>query len=159
MIKLSSKTYTIKNISVDLFWANLDDITCGQNINPEISYTTPFWGDFDNVFAGRKVGETFSVYLYRPIYYGFRTEILAKGKVLKVVNDLKIGVTYEIPVWSTLIFLAFTGLLILMLAGNGIALTISAVTVIIALYSLIIHSNHNDIRREIARQFKALENR
>jgi len=81
MIKLSSKTDILPNISSDLIWSELDKITCAQTVPPEISYSTQYFGNFDNVFGGRKKESNFSIYLYRPISKSMRTEILAKGAV------------------------------------------------------------------------------
>jgi len=150
MIKLSSKTYHIAEIETKQFWEKLDEITCGQHINPELSYTTKHLGNFDNVFAGRKSGNKFSIYLYRPIEQGFRTEILAKGKI----KELKDGIKYEIPMWSILVFIFIGSLTLLPLwfiYSKIISVIITAIISII--YLLVINSNHNDIKKEIKKQF------
>lgn len=105
MIPLGKEKHVLTKISADDFWSYLDEITCGQALNPELGYSTPFYGNFENVFGGRKRGNTFTVFLYRPITSGFRTEILAKGKVRSIKEDaLSIEISYELPFWSFSIF-------------------------------------------------------
>jgi len=154
MIKLSSKTYNIEQISKGEFWKKLDEITLGQYINPEISYTTQFLGNFDNVFAGRKSENKFSIYLYRPITSGFRTEILAKGKITEISTGLKIDVRYDIPFWSifALILLGSMTLLNIWVFYNEIV-SMVITSIITIIYILIVRSNHKDIKMEIEKQF------
>lgn len=158
MIKLSSKTYYIEGIEIKEFWDKLDKITCGQHINPELSYTTKHLGNFDNVFAGRKSGDKFSIYLYRPIEQGFRTEILAKGKIKEVADGIKIDIKYEIPMWSILAFIFICSLTLLpvwFLYSKIISVIITTIFSII--YALVLNSNHNDIKKEIKNQFSKIK--
>lgn len=153
MIKLSSKTYHITGIETAQFWDKLDEITCGQHINPEISYTTKHLGNFDNIFAGRKSGNKFSIYLYRPIEQGFRTEILAKGKIRELKDGIKIDINYEIPMWSILVFIFIGSLTLLPLWLNHSIIGIVITLIVSIIYLLVINSNHNDIKKEMKKQF------
>ena len=155
MIKLSSKKYQIEEISFEVFWSKLDEITLGQNINPEISYTTIFEGNFDNIFAGKKSGDNFSVYLYRPLTSGFRTEILAKGKVSEIKNGLKISVRFEVPLWSILVFIFISSILLFLSWLSYPEIIVIVITLAVSLiYFFILKSNHKDIKMEIKKQFE-----
>ena len=158
MLKLSSGTYHLKEIDQKTFWNKLDAITFGQVMNPEMGYTTQYWGNFDNVFAGRRKDDDFSIYLYRPITEGFRTEILAKGTVKSGLQGILVEVNFEVPLWSILAFFFIGGTLFLSLwlsAAAGIAVITSGVLLII--YGLILNANHNSVKREIRKQFKRFQ--
>lgn len=160
MIPLSTHSYILKNIDVKKFWKNLDDITFGQSLNPEFGYTTQYWGDFDNVFDGRKTGNAFSVYLYRPITESFRTEILAKGTVREWENGIKINIKYEIPFWSILVLILFGSLIMFSVwISYSKVVSIVLISIILLIYILIINSNHNDVKREISSQFNNFINK
>ncbi|WP_299578362.1 hypothetical protein [uncultured Sunxiuqinia sp.] len=158
MIKLSSQSFQLKGISTEEFWTKLNGITVGQHMNPEISYTNAFDGNHDNVFGGRKKNNTFSLYLYRPIARGFRTEILAKGVVTtqNSSNELQIDCNYEIPFWSILMFLVFGGLIFL--PAFAMSTTVGMVTTAIGvlIYGMIISSNHADMRKALNEQLRKL---
>ncbi|WP_075591555.1 hypothetical protein [Labilibacter marinus] len=156
MIKLSSKKYKLVGITKESFWKKLNGITVGQNTNPEISYSTQFDGNYNNKFGGRKKGDKFSIYLYRPISRGFRTEILAKGKLVENPGDksLNIYVNYEIPFWSFLMFLSLAPMLFVALYFTYEPVGYLSVVLAFVIYVLIIRSNHNDINKEIEKQFK-----
>lgn len=159
MIRISSKKYHLKNVAPKVFWAELDTKTVGQKINPEISYSTQYWGNFDNVFAGRKVKDTFAIYLYRPIIKGFRTEILAKGKLTETNGQLVIHTSYEIPFWSVFVFILFGGLfslksmITLPFLGSFIFTAL-----MIFLYGALIKSNYDDMKRIFEKELVGLEN-
>ncbi|MBU2062517.1 MAG: hypothetical protein KKH44_11800, partial [Bacteroidetes bacterium] len=153
MIKISDKEYYLTGVSEVFFWDELDRITAGQATNPEFSYSTQYYANFENIFGGRKVGNKFSVYLYRPITRAFRTEILSKGIVTKIENGIKITCTYEIPFWSLLMFvligfLIFTPVFLLSITSGLIFGFIG-----VCIYSMIIYSNHSNIKEEIKKQF------
>lgn len=157
MIRLSSKDYILKNVDKEFFWKELNSITAGQEMNPEFGYTTQHYSNFDNVFSGRKRNDQFSIFLYRPITRGFRTEILAKGKVFETKNDLKVDCNFEIPFYSFLMFvvlgLIFTGLAYFHLKLGAFFLTAIGV----AIYLVIMRSNQIEIKSEIEKQFQIIE--
>src|SRR6056297_2902298 len=155
MIRLNRKIYRLYNISESDFWSHFDKITVGQNINPEISYTTTFYGNFDNVFGGRKRNNKFSIFLYRPTTRGFRTEILAKGQVLQNEKKecLEIDCSFEMPFWSILMLfllgtLFFTPFYFISLTA-GIVIT----SIILFIYGLIVKSNYHNMVLELEKQF------
>ncbi|HYQ58463.1 MAG TPA: hypothetical protein VEP89_14075 [Draconibacterium sp.] len=157
MIKLSSCEYTLKGVTKEHFWKELDSITVGQNMNPEFGYTTQYFAKFDNIFAGRKTKDNFSIYLYRPIFKGFRTEILSKGQLFEDKDGIRISCSFEIPFWSTLVFLVmsfilFTPVLLRSFTGGMIFALIG-----IGIYSAIVQSNHNSIKKEVKKQFERIE--
>lgn len=158
MIKLSSESFILKGISKDEFWKKLNKITVGQHINPEISYSTTFDGNYDNVFGGRKKKDKFSIYLYRPISRGFRTEILAKGVVTDLYprNEIRVDCKYEIPFWSILMFFVI-GIIVFfpffaMSYVAGTAITSIGITI----YGMIISSNHSDIQKVLNEQLRKI---
>lgn len=155
MIKLSSQTFILKGISTEEFWTKLNSITVGQHINPEISYTSVFDGNHDNVFGGRKKGNKFSIYLYRPIARGFRTEILAKGVVSNQNpnNELRIDCKFEIPFWSVLVFFLIASLTFLPLFAISKIAGIATTLIGMLIYGMIISSNCSDIKKELNEQF------
>lgn len=159
MILLSKKKYNLKNVPTDFFWKELDNITAGQNINPEISYTPQYFANFENIFAGRKIGDTFSLYLYKPKTFVFRTEILAKGRVKDFGNDIEIDCRFEIPFGSFIKFIIISFLINapMYLTSIGGGLVLSAI--IITIYSAVIGSNHNGIRTELQNQINTIENK
>ena len=126
-------------------------------MNPELSYTTQFFGNFDNIFAGQKKDDSFSIYLYRPITRGMRTEILAKGSVLPVENGIEVHVRYEIPFWSILAFVFLGGFAFLTFYINSGLIIGSVVTgLFLLIYVLILNANHNAVKNEILAQFKKI---
>lgn len=158
MIKLSSKSYVIKNIDSESFFKQLDSITCGQAMNPEFSYSTQHLGKFENVFGGRKRGNKFSIYLYRPIEQGMRTEILAKGIVTPTEQGIAVDIRYEIPFWSILMFVLFGGLVFLLFLGNlGWIMGMVPVFILLVIYMAILNSNHIAVKSEIYNQFKKMK--
>ena len=156
MIRLSSSRYRLTNITTDDFWKKLNSITVGQHTNPEMSYSTQFDGNYDNKFGGRKKGNNFSIYLYRPITRGFRTEILAKGNVVEDIsrNAINIYVNFEIPLWSIFMFLFLSPLLFIPFYFISETLGYLITLLGIVIYALILRSNHKDIVRELERQLK-----
>ena len=158
MIKLSSQSFILKGISKEEFWTKLNNITVGQHINPEISYTTTFDGNHDNIFGGRKTKNKFSIYLYRPVARGFRTEILAKGVVTNqnADNELRIDCKFEIPFWSILMFLVISSIIFLPLfaVSNVAGITLTSIGILI--YGMIISSNHSDIKKELNEQLRKI---
>jgi len=158
VIKLSSKKYTLKELDQEVFFESLDEITCGQNMNPEFSYSTQHFGKFQNAFGGRRKGNQFSVFLYRPIEKGMRLEILAKGVVKSFENGVSIDVRYEIPFWSIFLFFILGGFISLSLFIN-LGLITSSITmcVLFLIYLLILNANHNEVRKEVLTQFRKFE--
>ncbi|MCL3782470.1 hypothetical protein EMN47_18970 [Prolixibacteraceae bacterium JC049] len=158
MIKLSSQSFILKGISKEEFWTKLDKITVGQHINPEISYSTTFDGNYDNVFGGRKEKDKFSIYLYRPLTRGFRTEILAKGVLSNQNsdNELRIDCNFEIPLWSIIMFLVIGSVLFLpfFAVSNAVGIVITSIGILI--YGMIISSNHSDIKKELSEQLNKI---
>ncbi len=156
MIKLSSQKYKLVGITKDDFWKKLNSITVGQNINPEISYSTQFDGNYSNKFGGRKKGNNFSIYLYRPITRGFRTEILAKGNVVEdsSKNAINIYVNFEIPLWSIFMFLILSPLLLLPFYFLFETFGYIVILFGLGIYALILRSNHEDIVKELEEQLK-----
>lgn len=157
MIKLSSQEYKLKGVTKDFFWRELDDITAGQWMNPEYGYTTQYYPNFENIFAGRKTKDKFSIYLYRPITKGFRTEILSKGVVSENKDGIQIKCKFEMPFWSILVFsimsfLIFTPLYITSIFGGIIIFLFG-----IGIYVAIVYSNHRSIKMEIKKQFEIIE--
>lgn len=153
MIKLSDKEYYLNGVSEEFFWDELDGITAGQATNPEFSYTTQYYAKFENIFGGRKVGNTFSVYLYRPITHAFRTEILSKGIVSKTENGIKITCNYEIPFWSLFMFVLIGFFIFLPVLLVSITSGIIFGAFGVGIYLMIVHSNYLNIKEEIKNQF------
>ena len=157
MIKLSSCNYSLKGVSQDFFWKELDKITVGQSMNPEFGYATPHFGKFENVFGGRKVNNEFSIFLYRPVTQMIRTEILSKGIVSEHDSGIIMKCRFEYPFWSLIMLLllgsaffvpfyhvSIVGSLIVCLIGTGI-------------YCLVIRYNHSNIKYEMNKQLKLIE--
>ena len=157
MIALSKEKYLLNGISQEVFWNELDKITAGQNVNPEISYSTQYFPNFDNIFAGRKIGNTFSIYLYKPKISGFRTEILAKGTLHEEKNKIRIDCSFEIPLGSLLkaLILVFLFNIPFYLSSSTAGLIFSFI--IVAIYTTLISSNHTDIKRTLSTQLKKIE--
>ncbi len=160
MIKLSSQSYILKGLTIDEFWTKLNNITVGQHINPEISYTTVFDGNHDNIFGGRKKKNKFSIYLYRPVTRGFRTEILAKGVVSNQnsKNELRIDCKFEIPFWSILMFTLIGCITFLPLFAVSLIVGTIITLLVFLVYIMIIISNHSDIRRVFDEQLRKITN-
>ncbi|UCH15268.1 MAG: hypothetical protein JSV22_04685 [Bacteroidales bacterium] len=158
MISLKRKEYRLHNITENDFWAHLDDITVGQNINPEIGCFTPFHGKFENVFGGRKVKNKFSIFLYRPITREFWTKILAKGQVS--IDDKKecviIDCRFEIPFWSILILLLLGLLFVTPFYFITLNIGIIINSIFLLIYGLILKSNYHNIVNELKKQFNKI---
>lgn len=159
MIKLSSKTYHL-NVDQKNFWANLDAITFGQALNPELTYTTQFMGKFENTFAGRRKRNHFSIYLYQPLAAGWKMEVLAKGEVKNGSQGTQVKIDYEIPLWSILAFLIIAGFTLTTLWISDL-FTTSVVCSLLVLfaYLLILQSNHKAIKSEVQKQFLNFQDR
>lgn len=155
MIRLNRKIYRLHNITENDFWAHFNDITVGQNINPEMSFSTPFPGKFDNVFGGRKIKNKFSIFLYQPISREFWAKILAKGQVSFddkrkcVIIDCK----FEIPFWSILILLLLGLLIVTPFYFITLNLGIIINIIFLSIYGLILKLNHHKIIDELKKQF------
>ena len=158
MIRLSRKTYTLYNITESKFWDKLDKITVGQNINPEISYSTPFYGNFDNVFGGRRVKNKFSIFLYRPITRGFRTEILAKGKLKYDESDnmIILDINFELPFWSILMIIILGAIFISPFYFLSIIAGIIINLIFLLIFGLIVNSNLFDVKLELDKQLNMM---
>lgn len=158
MIPLSKKTYILRNIEINEFWEKLDAITHGQKLSPELGYTMPFEGDEKNIFAGRKTGNQFSLYLYRPKAKGSRIEILAKGTVVPEDKTLKVNVQFGIPFQSILSFL-FLGSLIMVLiwVDQKIATSVFLTILISGFYFGVLVFNYNEIKQVLQKQLYKIE--
>ncbi|MGQ8337338.1 hypothetical protein ACUNWD_12375 [Sunxiuqinia sp. A32] len=157
MIVLSKEKYVLDGIKKEVLWNELDKITAGQNVNPEISYSTQYFPSFDNIFAGRKLGNSFSIYLYKPKINGFRTEILAKGTLHEEKNKIRIDCSFEIPFGSLMKFLilGFIFNVPFYLSSSTVGLIFSFI--IVAIYATIISANHTDIKKTLSTQLKRIE--
>ncbi len=152
MIPISSHTYYLKHVTKDAFWSALESKTVAQYINPEFGYTTPFWGNFNNEFGGRRTNNFFSIYLYRPITRGFRVEVLAKGEIQIHNNQLVIKTNYEIPFWSFMMFVVIAGLLSIQFVISLPAIgSIILIALMILIYGTITMSNYRDLKRVFER--------
>jgi len=104
---------------------------------------------------GIKKDDKFSVYLYRPTTSSFRTEILAKGKILETSSGLKIDVRFDIPLWSIMAFIFIGSITLFYIWTFQNEITAMLITILLAtLYILIVRSNHKDVKMEIENQFK-----
>ncbi len=157
MIKLSSQEYKIHGVSQELFWTELDNITAGQAMNPEFGYTTQHLLNFDNVFAGRRKDNKFSIYLYRPMTNIFRTEILAKGIVTVKKDMLLIESSFELPFRSIIICLLIGSIVFLPLYFTSIFGGIVFSLIGFFIYSIIVDSNHSNIKKELKKQLDKIE--
>lgn len=157
MIRLSAANYHLEGVSPDFFWQELDKITVGQLIDPEFGYTTPFFGNLDNVFGGRKTGNTFSVFLYRPITQVVRTEILAKGAVAAQGSGIMVKCSFEYPFWSLLMFLFVWAVIFALFYPVPFANGLMAGLVGTGLYCLLVAYNHANLKSEMSRQLESIE--
>ena len=155
MICLNRKIYRLYNITENEFWSRLDDITVGQNINPEMSYSTPYPGKFENVFGGRKVKDKFSIFLYHPITRELWIRILAKGQVSfdKKKETVVIDCRFEIAFWS--IFILFLFGLFFITPSYFISLKTGIIVsgIVLLIYGLLIKSNYRSTVNELKKQF------
>ena len=157
LIPLKKIKYQLKNTPESEFWQHMDSITFGQKLNPELGYVTQFLGNFDNNFAGRKTGNEFSIYLYRPISQAFRTEILAKGTVESRPNRIEVDVKFEIPFHSILKFFLLGGLLSLLIMSQFSAPAgYFGVLFLFISYILILRSNLGSVKTELEKQFEQI---
>jgi len=153
MIRLSRKIYRLRNITENDFWAHIEDITAGQNINPEMG--SMFRGKFENIFGGKRVKNKFSIFLYQPISIELWMKILAKGQVSfdNKKECVVIDCRFEIPFWSILI-LFFLGLCFVtpfyfISLNTGIIIN----SVFLLICSLILRANYSKIVDEFKKQF------
>lgn len=152
MIPMSSHKYYLKHVTRDAFWAAIESKTVGQYINPEFGYTTPFLGNFNNEFGGRRTNNFFSIYLYRPITRGFREEVPAKGELQIHNNQLVIKTNYEIPFWSFMMFIVIAGLLsIQFIISLPVIGSLIFIALMILIYGAITISNYLDLKRVFER--------
>lgn len=157
MIKLSRQKYKIHGVSQKQFWSELDNITAGQAMNPEFGYTTQHLPNFDNVFAGRRKDNKFSVYLYRPMTNIFRTEILAKGIVTEKKDLLLIESSFELPFWSVIIFLIIGSIIFIPLYFTSFFGGIVFSLIGLFIYSIVVDSNYSKIKKELKKQIDKIE--
>ncbi|MDO1449421.1 hypothetical protein Q0590_24310 [Rhodocytophaga aerolata] len=157
MIPLSTRSFYLEGVTPDFFWKELDKITVGQSIDPEFGYTTPHFGKFDNVFGGRKVKNSFSVFLYRPISQLVRTEILAKGTVEEKSSGIRITCRFEYPFWSLLMLILLGSMLVSPFYMHSLEMGFMATLFGLFLYSLLVVYNHANIKQELSNQLKLLE--
>ena len=104
MLQLSSYTYKLPGIRQNDFYAELDTITYGQTLNPELVNSTPLEGKSDNVFAGTKNENSFVIYLYQPFKSFFKIKILTKGQTVEKNNTLEVSCSFELSFWSFMMF-------------------------------------------------------
>lgn len=153
MISLNRKIYWLHNITEKDFWAHLDDITVGQNVNPEMGLTST--GNFENIFGGRKVKNNFSIFLYRPMARELWMKILAKGQVSydNKKECLVIDCRFEIPFWSilSLFFLGLSFVIPFYLISLNLGIIVNGIFLLI--YGLILRANYRKIINELKKQF------
>jgi len=153
MIKLNRKIYRLYNVTENVFWAHIDDITAGQNIDPEMGSTIP--GKLENIFGGKKVKNKFSIFLYRPITSELWMKILAKGQVSfdNKKECVVIDCRFEIPFWSILVIfflgLCFVTPFYFISLNTGIIIN----SIFLLICSLILRANYRKIVNELKKQF------
>ena len=158
MICLNKKIYRLHNITENDFWEQLNDITVGQNLSPEMGYSTQFVGKSKNVFGGRKVKNKFSLFLYRPITRELWIRILAKGQVL--FDDSKdcliVDCRFEIPIWSIFILLLFALFFVAPSYFVSLDTGIFISCIFLLISSLLIILNYRDIVNKLKKQFEKI---
>jgi hypothetical protein len=160
MIYLNRKMYWLHNITEIDFWKRLNEITVGQNISPEMGFSTPFVGKSENVFGGRKVKNKFSIFLYRPITRELWIRILAKGKVLfdDKKNCLLVDCRFEIPIWSIFILLLFCLFFVIPSYLISLKTGIIISSIFILLSCLLIFLNYRKTVNSLKKQFDEISN-
>lgn len=158
MIILNKKIYILRGISREFFWKELDQITAGQHINPELSYTHWHTANFDNIFAGKKVGNQFSIYLFKPKTNFFRTEILAKGHVEETNDGIRIACNFELPFGSFIKLLIPSLLIFVPLLSYSVLSGIILLSFFVFAYSMLVLSNRDKLQKVMKEEFRKIKN-
>lgn len=159
MIRLSANKYYLERVPADFFWKELDKITAGQSLNPEFGYNRSYIGQSESIFVGRKVGNQFSIFLYRPLNRFFRTAVLCKGVVAEQGRGVMIKCSFEYPFWS-LIMLPILALSVFVMHDPiPVINEFMAGAIGIILYCLVVAYNHSNIKREMGKQLELIEER
>lgn len=169
MIRLSARKYYLEGVSEDFFWEELDKITAGQSTNPEFGYIRPMSGNAKHIFLGRKTGNQFSIFRYRPWSKLVGTLILCKGIVSARGSGITINCSFGYPFSSLVMFVVL--LLWVLVAGSipialfpfhglySISFVDSAIAglILTGLYCLLLAWNLSSIEREMAKQLELIE--
>jgi hypothetical protein len=86
-----------------------------------------------------------------------RTEILAKGMVVEKSSGIRISCRFEYPFWSLLMLILLGSMLISPFYTHSLEMGIMATLVGLFLYSLLVVYNHVNIKKELSKQLKVLE--
>lgn len=160
MIRLSAVTYYLEGVSEDFFWKELDRITTGQSMNPEFGYNKPYSGKSENIFAGRKVGNQFSIFLLRsPWNQFFRSAILCKGIVAARGRGIMVKCSFEYSFRNLVMFalLALNVLIFIKLDPIPFADELFFGAIGIAIYGLVVIRNYSKIKYEMGKQLELIE--
>lgn len=169
MIRLSTRKYYLEGVPEDFFWKELDKITTGQSMNPEFGYTRPLYWNAEGIFLGRKTGNQFSIFRYRPWSKFLGTLILCKGLVSARGSGIIINCRFGYPFSSLITFLIlalwifFIGLYPISLYPFSLLYPISfrndliTGVIITGLYCLVIAYNLSNIEREMSKQLELIE--
>lgn len=162
MIRLATEKYYLEGVSEYFFWEELDRITAGQSLNPQLGYNRPLYAKPASVFAGRKTGNQFSVYLYGPVNRFFRTTILCNGLVSAKSHGIMINCSFEYPLWAFVRLMVLLGLVLLGgIRVNAIPITNGLLVYLggAVLYCLIIIYNLRTTKRELISQLGRIEHK
>ena len=104
MLQLNSIKYKLYGIRQKDFFEELDSVTYGQTLNPELVNSTSLEEKSDTIFAGTKSKNAFSIFLYQPFKTFFKIKILTKGQTVEKNKSLEIICSFELSFWSILMF-------------------------------------------------------
>ena len=154
MIKLSSQVYNMKGLTKTFFWEELNKISVGQYVNPELAYTTRYHAKKHHVFGGRKDQDKFSIFQHRPIYKSLLLGILTKGKISESKTGLKVECKFEIPLWSIFVFLFLSYLFFIRFSLISETAGILAAAIWLGVYILVLDLNHRSIKKVVEKTFR-----